>query len=180
MKSIFLLLLPAIVLCSCHTQKQEDESAHAVTLKGDIIHIGSESPVLSKLTKETVKRDPYRMEFTTSGVVQAIPSNYAEVASPVSGRITKSFVRLGANIWWSVFEISAPAVYEAGKSYYQARQEMELALKSWNREKDLMKNKVGVQKELEEAEVNYELKKKDYENMVAALKVFQINPDEMA
>ena len=38
MKSIFLLLLPAIVLCSCHTQKQEDESAHAVTLKGDIIH----------------------------------------------------------------------------------------------------------------------------------------------
>ena len=32
-----------------------------------------------------------------------------------------------------------------------------------------MKNKVGVQKELEEAEVNYELKKKDYENMVAAL-----------
>ena len=65
MKSIFLLLLPAIVLCSCHTQKQEDESAHAVTLKGDIIHIGSESPVLSKLTKETVKREPYRMEFTS-------------------------------------------------------------------------------------------------------------------
>ena len=57
---------------------------------------------------------------------------------------------------------------------------MELALKSLNREKDLMKNKVGVQKELEEAEVNYELKKKDYENMVAALKVFLINPDEMA
>jgi len=55
MKSIFLLLLPAIVLCSCHTQKQEDESAHAVTLKGDVIHIGSESPVLSKLTKEMVK-----------------------------------------------------------------------------------------------------------------------------
>ena len=182
MKSIFLLLLPAIVLCSCHTQKQEDESAHAVTLKGDIIHIGSESPVLSKLTKETVKREPYRMEFTTSGVVQAIPSNYAEVASPVSGRITKSFVRLGQKVapGSPIFEISAPAVYEAGKSYYQARQEMELALKSLNRGKDLMKNKVGVQKELEEAEVNYELKKKDYENMVAALKVFQINPDEMA
>ena len=182
MKSIFLLLLPAIVLCSCHTQKQEDESAHAVTLKGDIIHIGSESPVLSKLTKETVKQEPYRMEFTTSGVVQAIPSNYAEVASPVSGRITKSFVRLGQKVASGspIFEISAPAVYEAGKSYYQAHQEMELALKSLNREKDLMKNKVGVQKELEEAEVNYELKKKDYENMVAALKVFQINPDEMA
>ena len=32
---------------------------------------------------------------------------------------------------------------------------------------------------MEEAEVNYELKKKDYENALAALKVFQINPDEL-
>ena len=56
---------------------------------------------------------------------------------------------------------------------------MELALKSLKREKDLLQNKVGVQKELEEAEVNYELKKKDYENAVAALKVFQIEPDEL-
>ena len=53
------------------------------------------------------------MEFTTSGVVQAIPSNYAEVASPVSGRITKSFVRLGQKVapGSPIFEISAPAVY---------------------------------------------------------------------
>ena len=96
MKSIFFTIASSDSTMPCHTQKQEDESAHAVTLKGDIIHIGSESPVLSKLTKETVKREPYRMEFTTSGVVQAIPSNYAEVASPVSGRITKSFRSLRA------------------------------------------------------------------------------------
>lgn len=182
MKQLFLLLLPAIIVCSCHTQKQEDGVTHAVTLKGDTLFIGAESPVLSKITTETVKREPYRMEFTTSGVVKAIPSNYAEIASPVAGRITKSFVRLGQKVASGspIFEISAPAVFEAGKSYYQARQEMELALKSLNREKDLMRNKVGVQKELEEAEVNYELKKKDYENMVAALKVFQIDPEDMA
>lgn len=34
-------------------------------------------------------------------------------------------------------------------------------------------------KEVEEAEVNYELKKKDYENALAALKVFQIEPDQL-
>ena len=32
---------------------------------------------------------------------------------------------------------------------------------------------------MEEAEVNYELKKKDYENALAALKVFQIEPDQL-
>ena len=56
---------------------------------------------------------------------------------------------------------------------------MELALKSLNREKDLLKNRVGVEKEKEEAEVNYELKKKDYENAVAALKVYQIDPEDL-
>ena len=150
--------------------------------------------VLSRLKTDVVKKEPYRLEFSTSGVVKAIPSNYAEIASPFAGRISKSFVRLGQKVTPGspVFEISSPSFFETGKGYYQAKQEMELALKSLKREKDLLQNKVGVQKELEEklkelgkldkleeAEVNYELKTKDYENAVAALKVFQIEPEDL-
>lgn len=181
MKQLIYLLLPAMVLCACHSQKQDDEVALSITLKGDTIQIGEGSPILSKLKIEEVKKEPYSLEFSTSCVVKAIPSNYAEIASPFAGRITKSFVRLGQKVipGSPVFEISSPSFFETGKAYYQAKQEMELALKSLKREKDLLQNKVGVQKELEEAEVNYELKKKDYENTVAALKVFQIDPDEL-
>ncbi|WP_293665880.1 efflux RND transporter periplasmic adaptor subunit [uncultured Parabacteroides sp.] len=181
MKRIFLLLLPAMVFCSCHSNRQDDEAAIAVTLKGDTIQIGANSPILSRLKTEKVTSEPYSMEFSTSGVVKAIPANYAEIASPFAGRISKSFVRLGQKVvpGSPIFEISSPTFFETGKDYYQAKQEMELALKSLKREKDLLQNKVGVQKELEEAEVNYELKKKDYENAEAALKVFQINPDEL-
>ena len=180
MKQLF-LFLPAMVLCSCNHNKQDDEVAIAVTLHGDTIQIGDKSPILSRLKTDVVKKESYRLEFTTSGVVKAIPSNYAEIASPFAGRISKSFVRLGQKVipGSPVFEISSPDFFETGKVYYQAKQEMELALKSLKREKDLLQNKVGVQKELEEAEVNYELKKKDYENAVAALKVFQIEPDEL-
>lgn len=181
MKQLLLLLLPAMVLCSCHSNKKDDEVALAVTLKGDTIQIGAQSPILARLKTETVKREPYSMEFSTSGVVKAIPSNYAEIASPFAGRISKSFVRLGQKVapGSPIFEISSPSFFETGKAYYQAKQEMELALKSLRREKDLLENKVGVQKELEEAEVNYELKKKEYENTVAALKVYQIDPDQL-
>lgn len=181
MKHLLLLPLWAIVLCACHSREQAQEVASAITLKGDTIHIGEASPVLSRLTLDTVRLEPYRMEFTTSGVVKAIPSHYAEIASPFAGRIIKSCVRLGQQVapGSPVFEISSPTFFETGKAYYQAKQEMELALKSLKREKDLMQNKVGIQKELEEAEVNYELKKKDYENAEAALKVFQINPEEL-
>ena len=56
---------------------------------------------------------------------------------------------------------------------------MEPASKNLRREQDLYAHKVSAQKEVEEAEVNYELKKKDYENALAALKVFQIEPDQL-
>lgn len=181
MKQLLLLLLPAIVFCSCRHPKNDDEVVLAVTLKGDTVLVNDESPVLSKLKTEVVRLESFRMEFTTSGIVKAIPANYAEIASPFAGRITKSFVRLGQKVapGSPIFEISSPSFFETGKAYYQARQEMELALKSLRRERDLVQNKVGVQKEMEEAEVNYELKKKDYENALASLKVYQINPDDL-
>nr|WP_233551708.1 hypothetical protein [Parabacteroides sp. AF48-14] len=98
MKRIFLLLLPAMVFCSCHSNRQDDEAAIAVTLKGDTIQIGANSPILSRLKTEKVTSEPYSMEFSTSGVVKAIPANYAEIASPFAGRISKSFVRLGQKV----------------------------------------------------------------------------------
>lgn len=69
-----MLLLPAMVLCSCNQNKQDDEVAIAVTLRGDTIQIGDKSPILSRLKTDVVKKEPYRLEFSTSGVVKAIPS----------------------------------------------------------------------------------------------------------
>ncbi|KAA6317835.1 Cation efflux system protein CusB, partial [termite gut metagenome] len=95
--------------------------------------------------------------------------------------IVKSFIRLGQKVspGTPVFEINSPSFFDAGKAYYQAKQEMELALKSLNRERDLFANNVGVAKDVEEAEVTYELRKKDYENALAAVKVYQVDPDNM-
>lgn len=182
MKPFYWLLFSAVAFSACNRQQQDEEAAVALALKGDTILIGAQSPILNRLKIEPVKKEPYRMEFTTSGVVKAIPSHYAEIASPFAGRIVRSFVRLGQKVvpGSPVFEISSPSFFETEKTWYQAKQEMQLALKNLKREKDLLQNKVGVQKELEEAEVNYELKKKEYENAEAALRVFQITPDELA
>ena len=67
MKQLLLLLLPAMVLCSCNHNKQDDEVAIAVTLHGDTIQIGDKSPILSRLKTDVVKKESYRLEFTTSG-----------------------------------------------------------------------------------------------------------------
>lgn len=180
MKQLFLLCLAGIVTFSCTGNKQEND-AQNFTVQGDTITIPAQSPLREKLKISEINSEKHQITFTTSGEVKAIPTGYAEIASPFAGRITKTFVRLGQKVTKGspIFEISSPSFFETGKAYYQAKQEMELALKSLKRERDLWANKVGVKKEVEEAEVNYELKKKDYENALAALKVFQIDPSEL-
>lgn len=179
MKQFALLCLIGIAAISCTGRSQQD-AVQGLTVQGDTITISSES-LQQKIKESEIRKEPHQASFTTSGVVKAIPTNYAEIAAPFAGRITKTFVRLGQKVSKGspIFEISSPDFFETGKAYYQAKQEMELARKSLKRERDLFANKVGVEKEVEEAEVNYELKKKDYENALAALKVFQINPSDL-
>lgn len=169
------------MLCACHSSKEGDGQSQDMVLKGDSISLDEHSPVLSKIKLGKAVKEPYQVELSTSGVVRAIPSNYAEIASPFSGRIAKTFVKLGQAVSAGspIFEISSPAFFETTKSYFQAKQELDLALKNLNRERGLVKNKVGVQRELEEVEVNYELKKKEFENAAASLKVYQIDPDDL-
>jgi cobalt-zinc-cadmium efflux system membrane fusion protein len=171
------------LLCSCGKRAGDDSATEkSFHVEGNLITVADRSPVLQHIRIEAAETGDYRVSFTCSGVAQAIPSRYAEIASPFAGRIVKSFVRLGQKIapGSPVFEISSPAFYETGKAYYQARQEMELARKNLSRERDLLANGVGVAKDAEEAEVAYELRKQDYEQALAAMQAYQIDPDETA
>ena len=176
------LIIPVclLVLSSCGNNSQ-DKDKLPYTVENNVITLSDDSPILSSLEIQAVSISDYRASFSTSGTVQAVSSKYAEIATPFAGRITKSFVRPGQKVSSGspIFEISSPDFFEAGKSYFQAKQEMELARKNLNRERDLFENKVGVAKDLEEAETNFELQKKEYENALAAIKVYQINVDEM-
>ena len=180
MKYISILCLICMMCHACTGHKNEQE-AQEFSVSGDTIIISSQSPIVNKIQVSEARKELHQMTFTVSGVVKAIPNHYAEVASPFAGRVTRSFIRLGQKVspGSPLFEISSPDFFETGKAYYQAKQELGLASKNLRREEDLFAQKVRAQKEVEEAEVNYELKKKDYENALAALKVFQVEPDEL-
>lgn len=174
-------ILGLLFLSACAGGNNEKMESHEVALSEGVITITENAPVLKKIKTEKVVTEPYKAHFSTSGVVKAIPTSYAEIATPFAGRIVKSFVRLGqnVNVGSPLFEISSPSYFETSKAYFGAKQELEQALKSLTREKDLLANSVGVAKDVEEAEVNYQLKKQDYENAVSALKVFQVDPQHL-
>ncbi len=177
----FLFFAAIVLLISCTSENKRQKPANRIQISGDTIIVPKNSNLLKKIKTIKIAKEPYRGNVSTFGIVQAIPTNYAEIAAPFSGRITKSFVKLGQYVKKDepVFAISSPSIYEVGKMYYQVKQEMILAEKNLKRQKDLYKNGVGIQKDLEEAEVNYEVYKRDYENVVASLKVYKVDPDEL-
>lgn len=174
-------LIGLLCLCSCGNNKGEKEDTQEVTITNDIITVMPTSPILKKIQIQTIDEGTYRPQFSTSGVVKAIPSNYAEISTPFAGRIVKSFIKLGETVSKGspLFELSSPTFYETTKTYFEAVQEMKQSYKIMKRQKDLLANSVGIKKEVEEAEMNYQLKRQDLENAVSALKVFQVNPNKI-
>jgi cobalt-zinc-cadmium efflux system membrane fusion protein len=178
-----ILSLSLLTLCACGNRSGDgQDGGRLYTLERDHIVVPEDSPALQHIRIQKIEAADYRAAFSTSGTVRAIPSRYAGIATPFAGRIVKSFVRLGQKVSAGspVFEISSPSFLETGRACHQAKQEMELALKSLNRTRDLLANHVAAAKDVEEAEVNYELRKKEYENLLAALRVYRIEPDEPA
>lgn len=179
MKKILFLWLAAL-FAACHDGDEKTEP-QSLLVRGDTVVITDTNIFRAKLTINDVRLQPFKARITSSGIVRAISNNYAEVASPFAGRITKSYVRLGQHVKVDdpIFEISSPSYFEAGKAYFQTKQEMQLAEKNLRRQKDLFANGVGIEKEVEEADAAYDLASRDFENSVARLRVFRVKPEEL-
>ncbi|MEG0602005.1 MAG: efflux RND transporter periplasmic adaptor subunit [Mucinivorans sp.] len=181
MRYLAMSLTGTLLLCACAGQPNNPAPRADISIDNNTITVKASAPVLEKIKTQTLRAAPFKAQFSTSGVVQAIPTAYAEIASPFAGRIVRSFVRLGqkVDVGSPLFAISSPSFFETGKAYFGAKQEMQQALRNLNRERDLLANHVGVAKDAQEAEVTYQLKKQDFENASSALKVFQVEPTEL-
>lgn len=176
---LLLIIFLAIGLLACRKQASEQEQK-SYTMSGDTVYI-QDSILLNKIVTGEVSLEPYEKEIMTAGTVQAIPTQFAYIAPPFAGRVVKSYIKLGQQVQANtpLFEISSPDLTTAQKEFYQAQSERELAQKDLQRKQDLIKNGVGSQKELEEAQNILKIADKEYENTLAALKVYQVNPNNM-
>ncbi|MDB4584351.1 efflux RND transporter periplasmic adaptor subunit [Draconibacterium sp.] len=177
-KIMFFSIVVILAACNAKNNLQEKEN---ISTHSESITVPIRSNLYKKIKTAKIVQEPYRAAISTFGIVRAIPNNYAEIAAPFAGRITRSFVKLGQHVAKDapVFEICSPSYYESCKMYYQSKQEMNLADKNLKRQQDLYKNGVGIQKDLEEAEVNFELCKRDFENTAASLKVYKVDPESV-
>lgn len=172
-------------LCSmftfCKDNNKTSEEVAQYEVSNQVISLTEGSVLKQKIKTTKVSQEDFSFDLMTAGIVQSIPNNYAEIASPFAGRILKSFVKLGQKVAVNapIFEISSPDYFEAQKDYFDAKQEFRQAEINLSRQKDLLANGVGVQQEVEEAETGFSTAKAAYQNASAALKIFSINPDNI-
>ncbi|KFF13803.1 efflux RND transporter periplasmic adaptor subunit [Flavobacterium hydatis] len=174
----FLMMITIFTACNDKKTATENEN---YSLKGDTIIVPATSTIAPKLKLETIKNVSYQLELITAGTVKAIPNFYAEIAPPFSGRVTKVYLKLGmkTQAGTPLFEMVSPDFIDAQKNFFQAKSAYQVAKLSLKRQQDLKSNGVGSQKDLEEAETNFEVNEKEYQNAIASLKIFGVNVNKL-
>lgn len=179
-KGLLIFLLLVFLLPGCK-HKEEQSQSNDYTTRGDTVFVKNKEVLDNNLKISEVSTVSYSKEISAAGTVQPIPTQFAYIAPPFSGRIVRSFVKLGQKVQANtpLFEIASPDFTTAQKEYFQARSSKELAQKELTRKQDLLNNGVGSQKELEEAITALQIEDKEYENAKAALLVYHVNPQNM-
>lgn len=170
------IILSSIVLfaASCKDNTPQQNKEPEIMIKGDQATIPENNPIFKKIKTQVVTEQEHNDGVISAGTIQAIPNHYAEIASPFSGRITRSFIQLGQHISAGspLFEILSSDYFSVQKDYTDALNDVQLAEKNYRRQQDLVKHGVGIQKELDEAETDFKNKKTSLSNASSALKVY--------
>jgi membrane fusion protein, heavy metal efflux system len=180
-----LTILSCIVLfsisCSHVKNSNENKQDNQITVTGDEVTVPENSTIFSKISLHTVDKQEYKTQSTTTGTVRTLTGCLAEISSPFEGRVIKSFVKLGQKVsaGTPIFEINAPQYSELLKMFVQAKQEKQLTTNNYQRQKDLLDNKVGSKKDFEEAESAFQVAENEYEKVVESLKSFNVKPEEV-
>jgi len=171
----------SILLSFCSDKKEQSGDVAQYQVNNQVISLTENSNLKSRIKVTEVGEEDFTFDLVTAGLVKAIPNHYAEIASPFSGRIIKSFVKLGQKVGVNqpLFEVSSPDYFEAQKDYFDSKQEYKQASLNLKRQADLLANGVGVRQEYEEAETENSIAKAAFDNASAAIKIYNVQPSSL-
>lgn len=171
----------SLCLGSCRTDNTGDRTSSMSLSPDGVVTVSPSSPVAKRIVTAPVTSSPFSARFSAAATVNAIPSCYAEIAAPVSGRVVKSFVRLGQQVQAGtpLFQVTSSDFTEMCRACLDAQREMEQSGRALQRARRLLDNKMGTAREVEEAETAFELSSRAFENAAASLRVYGTDPSSI-
>ncbi|MTG96625.1 MULTISPECIES: efflux RND transporter periplasmic adaptor subunit [Myroides] len=171
----------SLLLSFCSDKNEQNGETAQYLVENKVISLTENSNLKSRIKTTSVSEEDFTFDLVTAGIVKAIPNHYAEIASPFSGRIIKSFVKLGQKVAVNtpLFEVTSPDYFDAQKDYFDSKQEYKQASLNLRRQADLLENGVGVRQEYEEAETENSIAKAAFDNATAAIKIYNVEPTSL-
>ena len=165
-----------MLLASCKRNSTQQDSSN-IQYNGDTIILKDSPHILRHITVQKTQSEDFSGEFRTVGTVRPVSGKFAEIASPFTGRIVKSFVKLGQKVGAGspMFELGSSDFYEATKVYFATQSANGLAQKNYNRQKELAINGVASQKDLEQAKSEANIAHQELEQAKATLQIFNVD-----
>lgn len=165
----------------CSEKQTESLNTAPYTVENNLIRVKDSSALKTRIKVVDVISENYSFDLVTAGIVKAIPNQYAEIASPFSGRILKTHVSLGQKVQkgTALFEVSSLDFYQAQKDYFDSQQQYKQSVLDLNRQADLLSNGVGIQQEYEQVLTQNSIAKLAYDNAKAAMLIYNVDTSNL-
>lgn len=167
-------------LCGCQRERTKESDAPAeFQRQGGLILIGEQSPLRTRLVFDSARAETVQSQLAAPAVVEADPQRFANIFSPLSGRLIKLHVQLGDAVTNGqlLASLSSPDFLAAQNDYVKAKSAVLLTSKSLRRQQALLENKVAAEKDVEQAVSDAEAAKSDLASATGRLVVFGFDPE---
>jgi membrane fusion protein, heavy metal efflux system len=139
---------------------------------GHRITVPEGSPLRAKLTIEPVAERDLKRSLVLPAAVEADPGRLIKVLPPLAGRVTQLKVQLGERVESNqpLVVIDSPDLAAAYADYDRAKVLLSLALKSRDRQRNLIKIGGTAEKDVQQAETDYVTAEVEFQRANARLK----------
>jgi cobalt-zinc-cadmium efflux system membrane fusion protein len=137
---------------------------------------------LSKLEMASVATVPWETVVRTTGVVDFNADSTTQAIPQVSGPITRIVADTGTRVHAGdpLMYVMSAEMADAVSTYRKAKNRLDLARRTLDRDKDLFDHKAIAQRDLESSQADYNDASTDVQASLEALRVFNVSPEDLA
>ena len=179
-----MLLLMLCGWTGCRPQSPPTPEAEAdldFRREGKAIIISENSPLRARLVQEKVKSEPVRQTLSVPAAIEPDPQRFARVYLPITGRVERLHVQLGDQVTFGqlLATVHSPDFMAAQGDYLKARSTLQVAQRQLERQKDLLTHKIAAQREVEQAQSDFEAAQNNLASTTARLCAYGLDPNRI-
>ncbi len=143
---------------------------------GGRVSVPEGSPLRGRIVTQPIEVRTVRREIAAPAAVEAEPSRLAKIAPPLPGRIVKLFVRFGDAVKAGapLFTFDSPDLVAAQSDYVKAKSTFGQTERNVARQRDLAEHGIGAQRELEQAQTDYDTGRSELDRAATRLRLLGV------